>query len=667
MTKRIHKIIAALTFLVPLTVYLFTLFPTVTNEDSGELMVAADSLGIAHPPGYPLLSTFGKFFTLIIPFGNIGWRLNVMSAVFSALTVWLIYLLANKIINRHNQNQDEKLSPLSVQAISIFPAFITGFSVYFGAQAMRYESYPLNSFFTLILIHLTYQWHLNPSRAKLLYIMAFLLGLGAANHQILITIAPAIALFVLIKNWRILTNINVWLISILLFLFGLSFYLYMPIRSAANPALDWGNTETSANFWKHVTRGVYFEPAQLADSFEEIDSKSISEQQKSARYTQLDELKDKIIAISKVTWLFLKNSLTQTNIIIGLLGWISFIFFFRKKQRQRFTFLLFFPLAIFVYIAIFWKLLDPRNPTTNFPFYIPITIFISLASIYPVFELTKKFRQAKTIITIVLLLLPISSLHQHISANNSRHNYVAYDVARNTLHFLPQNSILYISGDDGHILPIFYLQKTENFRTDVIVYDNIGNLFDAYPNWPGWDKVHAEHQNKRIFTQMPTESDRNFVYAHHTPFAIEMVAKDQYEPGPSLKSQKQASQTFNNPILKPRGSDDPNQARLMVEIAAHYYLLKGSANLNVDYPTSQKAFQKAVSMNGDKFWLNYFAAHIHNFQKFYPEAASYLDDASQILEQEGIFLYLESLYIKANNLEKAAETQKRRIEIFGPR
>ena len=35
-------------------VYFHTLAPTLTLEDSGELAVASDYLGVPHPPGYPI-------------------------------------------------------------------------------------------------------------------------------------------------------------------------------------------------------------------------------------------------------------------------------------------------------------------------------------------------------------------------------------------------------------------------------------------------------------------------------------------------------------------------------------------------------------------------------------------------------------------------------------
>ena len=46
---------------IALAVYLATVAPSVPPGDSGNLIVAAATLGIAHPPGYPLFAMLGHF------------------------------------------------------------------------------------------------------------------------------------------------------------------------------------------------------------------------------------------------------------------------------------------------------------------------------------------------------------------------------------------------------------------------------------------------------------------------------------------------------------------------------------------------------------------------------------------------------------------------------
>jgi len=85
-------ICATLVFLVSLLVYSRTLAPTVTLVDSGELIVAARFLGVAHPPGFPLYLILAHLFSLI-PIGSIAFRINFASAFFAALASGLLTLV----------------------------------------------------------------------------------------------------------------------------------------------------------------------------------------------------------------------------------------------------------------------------------------------------------------------------------------------------------------------------------------------------------------------------------------------------------------------------------------------------------------------------------------------------------------------------------------------
>ena len=86
-------------FLITLGVYTYTLNPTVSLEDSGELAVAADYLGVPHPPGYPIWTLVGWFFQWIFDFveynghPNPAWGVALSSAFFGALACGLIGML----------------------------------------------------------------------------------------------------------------------------------------------------------------------------------------------------------------------------------------------------------------------------------------------------------------------------------------------------------------------------------------------------------------------------------------------------------------------------------------------------------------------------------------------------------------------------------------------
>ena len=52
-------------FGISLVVYTYTVAPTVTLEDCGELATGGWFLGVPHPPGYPVWTIFTWLFTVI--------------------------------------------------------------------------------------------------------------------------------------------------------------------------------------------------------------------------------------------------------------------------------------------------------------------------------------------------------------------------------------------------------------------------------------------------------------------------------------------------------------------------------------------------------------------------------------------------------------------------
>src|SRR5215510_1201307 len=98
--SRIKPIYGLIAFIASLSVYSFTLAPTVTLVDSGELIVAAKSLGVAHPPGFPLYVVLAHLATLI-PIGSIAFRVNLASAVFAALgAVMITWVTYQALLNK---------------------------------------------------------------------------------------------------------------------------------------------------------------------------------------------------------------------------------------------------------------------------------------------------------------------------------------------------------------------------------------------------------------------------------------------------------------------------------------------------------------------------------------------------------------------------------------
>ena len=120
-----------------LIVYILTLSRSVYFGDSGELIAVARTLGIAHPPGYPLYTMIAHLFTYL-PFGNLAFRVNLFSAVTSSLTIVVVYFICLKLTKN-------RLASISA---SLFLAFSYLFLLY----SLVAEVFSLNNLFVALII-----------------------------------------------------------------------------------------------------------------------------------------------------------------------------------------------------------------------------------------------------------------------------------------------------------------------------------------------------------------------------------------------------------------------------------------------------------------------------------------------------------------------------------
>src|SRR3569833_1104060 len=140
----LDSLIAAHLFATVLAVYLYTLCPTLYWGDCGELAAAAYTLGIAHPTGNPFWCLLAKAWTHIFPFGSIVWRLNVLSAIFGAAAVSVLYGFARTIG--------------SPRTLSWLAASMFAFSFAFWQQCLIAETYTLTALYTSSLLLLAARW-----------------------------------------------------------------------------------------------------------------------------------------------------------------------------------------------------------------------------------------------------------------------------------------------------------------------------------------------------------------------------------------------------------------------------------------------------------------------------------------------------------------------------
>ena len=199
--------------LASFAVYFYTLAPTLTLEDSGELAVASDYLGVPHPPGYPIWTLTTWFFQWIFHgvtyhgHPNPAWSVGLASAVSGAGACALLALLISRSgadLLRSVPALTDKIGfqteNLLCLVAGISGGLLLAFSPVLWSQSVIVEVYGLNAFFQMGVLLLIYMWMCRPKSDALLFAAAFMFGLGLTNHQTLLFLALALVVAVLLKD-----------------------------------------------------------------------------------------------------------------------------------------------------------------------------------------------------------------------------------------------------------------------------------------------------------------------------------------------------------------------------------------------------------------------------------------------------------------------------------
>jgi len=458
--------VAAFVAVAAFATYLSTLAPTITGEDSGELIAAAYSLGIPHPTGYPLWCIVASLFIDLVPVYSVAWRVNLMSAFFSAATVYVVALIIIKLTRN--------------RWAAVAGALALAFSFEFWEQSVIAEVYSLNAYLTALCILLVLRWH-DERRPGPLIACGFCFGLGISNHGIIALAGPVLLIYVLLLGGISRKSIGTYLRSLAAMCVGLLVHLYLPLRSMANPAMDWGNPETFNNFWDVVTRAQYAfivtdGPRSWPRFFEQLRVFA-------GVYSQ------------------------QFTPGIGWLAPIGIILLFRKRPGPCILLVLLFLAFSIGAIVIpnfgFDRMAIWINTTYWIPAYLIAAIFLGVA--VAGLSALPSTRGVQRLATVVVVVLAVAiPLAVHYPQNSKRSYYYVDDYARNLINTLAPGAIFF--GDSDHALfSVMYLQIVEGLRPDVTIANPYGypveNVYSAMPE-----------ERKARFAKLPTEADEQIIF-----------------------------------------------------------------------------------------------------------------------------------------------------------
>lgn len=240
--KVINRAFGLLSFLTALVTYMLTVQPTVPFWDCGEFSASAIWQQVPHPPGAPLFLMIGKVFHTLIPFGDDGWRINMVSVVASAVTIWLLYMITVLVIKNFRKEGIQSLGDaIAVYGSAFIGAAAFTFSDTFWFNAVESEVYAASTLFVAVVVFLMMKWNEqadNPGHEKYLLLIAYLMGLSTGVHLLSILTIFSIVLLVYFRKYKF--SVAGFIVMGIIALF--TFFVIYPVVVKYIPALLAGHT-----------------------------------------------------------------------------------------------------------------------------------------------------------------------------------------------------------------------------------------------------------------------------------------------------------------------------------------------------------------------------------------------------------------------------------------
>ena len=219
-----------LCFLAAFGLYLHGASPTVSFEDSGEMISVAFTLGVTHPPGYPWLTMLGRLFQFL-PLGDPAFRMNLLSATAGAGAVTLVFAMTSLMVARLT-----RLSPPLARLAPWISAITFALTKTLWWQAGIAEKYTMSILLMLLALHALLRHILEPRPGRLAAAV-FLSSVALSHHLHGLYLIPAMAF----AAWRSRPNFARLILLSMLWLLPLSAKaVAVSIRSAQNPQFNWG-------------------------------------------------------------------------------------------------------------------------------------------------------------------------------------------------------------------------------------------------------------------------------------------------------------------------------------------------------------------------------------------------------------------------------------------
>ena len=478
--ERPPYLMAGFVALGTLVLYALTLAPTAQFWDTPEYIAAAYVLGIPHPPGNPLFVILAHTWGLIPWLHGYAARINLMSAVMSAVSAGFWFLIAE----RWMRNVVPSRWPRRVAALAGALVAATAFTVW-NQSVVNEKVYTVSLVSMALVLWLAVRWGDEPAgslRDHHLLLIVYLLALTATNHLMGLLVIPAVLVYVLYTDPKVFISPRFLAWAAVAVALGVSLWLFLLVRSPHFPPINEGEPTNLAALDSVLNRVQYAKPP--------ITERQADFSAQLAMWWQY------------FSWQWGKDWGPRVQQVLAVVfGFLGLLGAWRHWKADRRSAMAMTALIVtLVPVLIFYLNFKygfsqypdrpslPREVRERDYFYIcsfalwGIWVAMGLATLM---EWVQGVLEARvpdagrrwTLATPVLAVALVPLVGNHLAASRAG-EYMARDFAYDMLQSVDPYGILVTAGDND-TFPLWYAQEVEHIRQDVTVI----NLSLANTDW----------------------------------------------------------------------------------------------------------------------------------------------------------------------------------------
>lgn len=436
--------------------YIRTLCPTLYVGDSGELIAAANCLGIPHPPGYPVFVLLLRLTATVFPFGAFAYRCALASALLGSASVFCLFRICLLLSSNSSRAVGATVGRLAGPTIA---SVVFAFSLTFWSQTTIAEVYALTLFVILLILYLVLRWASAPRDARddrLLLLASFIGGLGLAAHHTVALLLAAFTAYVIYRSPNILRRPGLISCAVVLGLLGAFVHFYLAFRASVNPPLNWGIPDTWSSFVNHVLRREYGSPSH--------SERSLS------------------LLLGQIGFYLrtLLRQFTPLGLALSVVGAVAAV---RKKRSESLLLLAVFLLCSLFFILYTNLRLIPRDKALVEVFFIPsfaVAAILISPGVSFLLRLLQRWSASRSrfscaVGAAILVICAAPLLANYFYSDKSEH-FITYDYGLNILSSMPADDSVIIVDRDMEVFTLLFLKEVEGTAPDIEMIDRSGIL-----------------------------------------------------------------------------------------------------------------------------------------------------------------------------------------------